>query len=125
MERKFWLWGFGFALTAVILGAFGAHGLKLILTETQLESFETGVRYQMYHAFLLIIVGTIPKFHSKSILIFIVSGILLFSSSIYLLNLKDVLGLDYLKYLGPVTPLGGLLLIFGWAQLFLKSFKKN
>lgn len=125
MERRFWLWGFAFGLTAIILGAFGAHGLKAILSESQLDSFETGIRYQIYHAFIMIIIGGFPKLQSKLILVLIVSGVFLFSGSIYLLNLRDFLNFQELKYLGPVTPIGGLLLITAWGKLFYQTIIKK
>lgn len=100
----------------VVLGAFGAHLLEKSLSEAQLASFETGLRYQFYHVFFLIFLSLIPRIEEKDknkITLLISVGILLFSGSIYLLNLQDVLGLN-LSFLGPVTPIGGSLLIFAW-----------
>ena len=100
----------------VILGAFGAHLLEKLLSTSQLASFETGLRYQFYHVFFLILLSLIPRIEEKDknkIALLISIGILLFSGSIYLLNLQDVLGLN-LSFLGPVTPIGGSLLIFAW-----------
>ena len=100
----------------VVLGAFGAHLLEKSLSEAQLTSFETGLRYQFYHVFFLIFLSLIPRIEEKDknkITLLISVGILLFSGSIYLLNLQDVLGLN-LSFLGPVTPIGGSLLIFAW-----------
>jgi uncharacterized membrane protein YgdD (TMEM256/DUF423 family) len=100
----------------VILGAFGAHLLEKLLSAAQLASFETGLRYQFYHVFFLILLSLIPRIEEKDknkIALLISIGILLFSGSIYLLNLQDVLGLN-LGFLGPVTPIGGSLLIFAW-----------
>lgn len=100
----------------VILGAFGAHLLEKLLSAAQLASFETGLRYQFYHVFFLILLSLIPRIEEKDknkIALLISIGILLFSGSIYLLNLQDVLGLN-LSFLGPVTPIGGSLLIFAW-----------
>ena len=100
----------------VILGAFGAHLLEKLLSAAQLASFETGLRYQFYHVFFLIVLSLIPRIEEKDknkITLLISIGILLFSGSIYLLNLQDVLGLN-LSFLGPVTPIGGSLLIFAW-----------
>lgn len=100
----------------VILGAFGAHLLEKLLSTAQLASFETGLRYQFYHVFFLILLSFIPRIEEKDknkITLLISIGILLFSGSIYLLNLQDVLGLN-LGFLGPVTPIGGSLLIFAW-----------
>jgi uncharacterized membrane protein YgdD (TMEM256/DUF423 family) len=100
----------------VILGAFGAHLLEKLLSAAQLASFETGLRYQFYHVFFLILLSLIPRIEEKDknkIALLISIGILLFSGSIYLLNLQDLLGLN-LGFLGPVTPIGGSLLIFAW-----------
>lgn len=120
MEKKFLLWGFIFGGLAVIIGAFGAHALKEVLTEAQQASFETGIRYQMYHAFLLLFLSTQPKLKSKLLLNLVVIGTLLFSFSIYFLNLRVYLGLDWFRFLGPITPIGGLLLIAAW---FIAAFK--
>lgn len=113
-----------FALTAVVLGAFGAHALKEVLSPDQLTSYETGVRYQMYHALALILLSLrgalITLRFEKAILFLFTMGILLFSCSIYLLNLQTVLGIN-LKWLGPITPLGGSLLIIGWALLLVNA----
>ena len=114
-------------LTAIILGAFGAHALKKVLTADQLISFETGVRYQMYHALFLLSVAVIPFLSDKSkstISWFAGLGVLLFSGSIYVLALQNVLGFNA-WFLGPVTPVGGILLIISWALLFLYSLKQK
>lgn len=101
---------------AIILGAFGAHALKNKFSEDQLKSFETGVKYQMYHALILIICGvTFPFLTTMEIVMgwcFII-GVFLFSFSIYGLTWSSSQG-KKLKFLGPVTPLGGLLLVAGW-----------
>ncbi len=98
---------------SVILGAFGAHLLKKYLTVPQLESFETGTRYQMYAGLLLLIMGIVLPFQnpsSKWIAYMLLSGSILFSFSIYLLSLKEHLSFN-MPFLGPITPLGGLLMI--------------
>lgn len=125
MERQFQIWGFMFGLTAVIIGAFGAHALKEVLTPAQQVSFETGIRYQMYHAFLLLIVSFFPKLQSKWVLNLLVVGVFLFSFSIYLLNLRGLLEVEGLRFLGPVTPVGGLLLIAAWAMLLFKAIQSK
>ncbi len=115
-----------FAITAIALGALGAHALKEILSESQLHSFETGVRYQMYHAIAMLIIGlNINKFnqHINKSLNLMTLGVICFSFSIYLLSLQETLGVS-LRFLGPITPIGGLLLISGWGVLFL-AIKKN
>lgn len=120
------VFGAAFGMLSVILGAFGAHALKKILSVERLESFETGVRYQMYAAFFLLIAGYILKFDTSSqkwISILMIAGTMLFSFSIYGLSLQDYLGAN-LKFLGPITPLGGLLMILSWGMLIF-YFMKN
>ena len=104
---------------AVVFGAFGAHALKKLLNDDQLKSFETGVKYQMYHAIVLLIIGlnfsiesTLEKYMVYSFMI----GIILFSFSIYGLIISSAFN-KKLKFLGPITPLGGLLLVLGWFLL--------
>ncbi|GAB4252098.1 MAG: DUF423 domain-containing protein [Vicingaceae bacterium] len=109
---------------AVIFGAMGAHALKPLLTQEQLLSFETGVRYQMYHAIVLLIFSFIkPAYQISfkwSIRLFFI-GTLLFSGSIYLLTIKNIASVEWLKLFGPITPIGGILLIIGWLLLFVRS----
>lgn len=112
---------------AIILGAFGAHGLKQVLDEAQLATFETGVKYQMYHALFLLFVGTtamLTEKDKKTIFYLVVTGVLFFSGSIYLLATKAVTGCDF-KVLGPITPVGGLLLILAWGILFVQLIRKK
>ncbi|MDC1162014.1 DUF423 domain-containing protein [Tenacibaculum sp.] len=112
-----------FGMLAVIFGAFGAHALKKILSNDQLKSFETGVKYQMYHAITLLFVGVNFKQPSQLIGWCFITGIILFSFSIYGLVLSDAKE-KKMKFLGPVTPLGGLLLVTGWLLLLLQ-FVRN
>lgn len=121
MNRSYLIWGFSLGLIAVILGAFGAHALEKELTAEQLDSYQTGVRYQMYHAILLVILANYKQLNSKVILYFLTSGILLFSFSIYLLSCRELLNVNQLSFLGPITPIGGSLLIFAWAMLLFKA----
>ncbi|AZI20924.1 DUF423 domain-containing protein [Chryseobacterium taklimakanense] len=114
-----------YGVLSVILGAFGAHAFKKILSTERLESFETGVRYQMYAAFFLLFVGYILKFETKSenwISWLMILGALLFSFSIYLLAFQDYWGTN-LKFLGPITPIGGLLMIVSWVMLIFYFVK--
>ena len=111
-----------FGFLAVILGAFGAHLLKKKLTSDQLQSFETGVKYQMYHAIVLLVLGF--QFNSKIdlnnyIVYAFIIGTILFSFSIYGLVISSAKN-KKLKFLGPITPLGGLFLILGWGMLIYK-----
>ena len=111
-----------FGLLAVIFGAFGAHLLKKKLTTEQLHSFETGVKYQIYHAIVLLIVGfnldDNASINQLIINAFII-GVLLFSFSIYGLVISSI-NHKKLKILGPVTPIGGLCLVVGWCLLIYK-----
>ena len=125
MERKFLLWGFVFGGLAVIIGAFGAHALKDILNVKQQSSFETGIRYQMYHSLLLLFLSKQSTLQSKLVLYLIVIGTILFSFSIYLLNLRVFLSADWLSALGPITPTGGLLLISAWFISAVKTVQNK
>ena len=106
------------ALT-IMIGAFGAHGLKELISENSLVSFETGVRYQMYHVIVMLILGVstviLPK-TQKWVFRFFLIGILLFSGSIYLLALNNFLPFDAKNFVF-ITPIGGFLLIIGWLRL--------
>ncbi|MEW5676813.1 DUF423 domain-containing protein [Flavobacterium enshiense] len=127
MERKILATAAFLGVTAIALGAFGAHGLKAMLTESQLTTFETGVKYQMYHALFLLFVGTTVQISSKTknILFWLTSiGVLFFSGSIFLLSTAGITGLSA-KVLGPVTPVGGLLLMAAWIVFFIKILGKK
>lgn len=109
---------------AVVLGAFGAHVLKEKLSIDSLKSFETGVRYQMYHVIVLLFINTFKGFSIKtrnsiSILFFI--GVLFFSGSIYAITVGGISA----KSIWFITPLGGLFLIFGWLSLMYHFIKSN
>jgi uncharacterized membrane protein YgdD (TMEM256/DUF423 family) len=111
-------------MTAVALGAFGAHGLKLLLEPEQMETFRTGVLYHFIHT-LAMFALVIGRQHTKSLnlmpLIFFAIGILLFCGSLYLLSCKSILGIEHWSFLGPLTPVGGLFFIAGWMSvMFLK-----
>lgn len=117
--------GICLGLLAVLFGAIGAHGLKGLLSGEELKTFETGVDYQMYHALLLLILGNmnlISEAGKKWIFRLLMAGVILFSFSLYLLALDALWGLD-LSGLGPVTPLGGILLITSWILLAYRLFQ--
>ena len=106
-------------MVAIILGAFGAHALKKVLTPEQLISFETGVRYQMYQAFFLFFLASqndILEKTKKTIFTLITLGTLFFSGSIYLLSTTGITGINF-KPIGFITPIGGALLILAWGML--------
>jgi uncharacterized membrane protein YgdD (TMEM256/DUF423 family) len=125
MHRKFIAIGALLAGIAVVLGAFAAHSLKAILTAESLAVFETGVRYQMYHAFAIIIAGILYKENNSKILLLagklFFLGILLFSGSLYLLTAIKAMQANIFLWVGAVTPLGGVAFITGWF-LVCKSF---
>ena len=127
MDKKILLAAAFLGITAIILGAFGAHALKKVLSVEQLQSFEVGVRYQMYHALFLLFIGVFAFLNEKErLLIFwlTISGVLFFSGSIYLLATNGITNLKT-KFLVPVTPIGGLLLISAWGYLFYAIFSKK
>jgi uncharacterized membrane protein YgdD (TMEM256/DUF423 family) len=125
MSRRFYIAGFAFGLVGVILGAFATHGLKPQISPEALDSFETGVKYQIYHALLLLVLGNCKQNNPKVLKIafyLLVFGIILFSGSIFLLSTNALTNFDF-RISGLVTPLGGSLLIFCWAILLIYSFK--
>jgi uncharacterized membrane protein YgdD (TMEM256/DUF423 family) len=108
-------------LIAIVLGAFGAHGLKELISLEAQNTFETGVRYQMYHAIFLLFVGGSPLISEKvkkAIFCFIVFGVLFFSGSIYGLATNNLSSFNF-KTIGFITPIGGLLLILAWSCLIV------
>ena len=124
MHRKILLWGIGFAISAVLLGAFGAHALKSFLTPEKLQSYETGVRYQLIHALALIALSIYSQINKTNDFLnkgigwsahFFIVGAFLFSGSIYGLALLSVIHPSWAFILGPVTPIGGLFFMLGWA----------
>jgi len=112
-----------FALLAVMAGAFGAHGLRGVIDERGLEVFQTAVTYQIYHSLALILVAILPVAGLSRRLLgiaagFFVAGILLFSGSLYLLVLTD------LRWIGPVTPVGGIGFMVGWILVLMAGFRR-
>jgi uncharacterized membrane protein YgdD (TMEM256/DUF423 family) len=128
MNKKFIATGALLGALAVALGAFGAHGLKKIVPEEIVQTFQTGVQYQMYHALALLFAGIIAeKFSSKLIQYtgwFFISGIILFSGSLYLLTIFKATETIGLTKIGLITPFGGLSFIAGWLCLFFSVLKK-
>lgn len=114
-----------FGALAVVLGAFGAHALKALISEQALQNWQTAVQYQFVHALALLFLSLCPK---STLISFagrcFVVGIFLFCGSLYGLSLRSLWAVN-LSILGPITPLGGLLFIAGWVSLFLSAFKKN
>ncbi|MBK0379557.1 DUF423 domain-containing protein [Mucilaginibacter segetis] len=128
MNKKIIITASLFGALAVICGAFGAHALKAVLTTSQLEVWHTAVQYQFYHVFALLFLSTFTRFKNRLIdaSYYLFSfGIVFFSGSLYLLSCREALGMPGLVYLGPVTPIGGLLFIAGWFTLALAAFRNK
>ena len=125
MNKYLLISGTLFGGLAVILGAFAAHGLETLISSEQIETFQTGVRYQMYHALMLLFIGNtslISEKTKKIILWSTVFGVLLFSGSIYGLATNNLTSFDF-KTIGFITPIGGFLFIITWVILFLNFLK--
>lgn len=127
-NRQFLAWGSLLIGLGVVFGAMGAHSLESKLSADQLQSFETGVRYQMWMGLALLVLPVAAHLTEKQMvwaMRLILIGALLFSFSIYLLSLRHIMGLsDSLTFLGPVTPVGGVLMIVGWVLAFVAFVKK-
>ncbi|MXV38068.1 DUF423 domain-containing protein [Flavobacteriaceae bacterium Ap0902] len=117
-----------YGMLSIILGAFGAHAFKKLISVEKLASFEIGVRYMMYHAIVLLALGLFLNFETsleKNVTRLMIIGTFFFSVSIYFLAFSERMAIPT-KILGPITPIGGLLMILGWAFLlfyFIKYFK--
>jgi uncharacterized membrane protein YgdD (TMEM256/DUF423 family) len=114
-------------LIAVVLGAFGAHRLEMLISPERIETFETGVRYQFYHTIMIALIGVLLHFREIKIWrtaawLFVI-GIILFSGSIYLLAIREIVDLG--SWLGPITPIGGTLFIAGWTCLLIGTFRNK
>lgn len=125
MDKKFLITGLIFGVLSVIFGAFGAHLLKKYLTPDQLISFETGVKYLMYHGLFLIAVSNFSFLTQNHLIYYLVLvGIIFFSGSIFLLSTTTLTGWN-VKFLGPITPIGGLLLISSWVLAIIQVIKNH
>ncbi|RYG36126.1 MAG: DUF423 domain-containing protein [Chitinophagaceae bacterium] len=126
MDKKIIATAAFLGLTGIVLGAFGAHGLQKIISAQDVATFETGVKYQMYHALFLLIVSRRSEVSdkTKSTIGWLVTfGVLLFSGSIYLLS--SGLAENVKKVVGPLTPIGGSLMIAGWIVLLITFLRKK
>ncbi len=128
MHKKYIALGSVLAAIAVALGAFGAHGLKRIVSAETVQIFQTGVQYQMYHALALVLTGFLyekftPRLVKTAGILFLV-GIILFSGSLYLLTAGKAVENISLDRAGMITPLGGLAFIGGWLFLFVAALRK-
>jgi uncharacterized membrane protein YgdD (TMEM256/DUF423 family) len=127
MNRQIIITASVLGMLGVIAGAFAAHGLKQYLSAQQLEIWHTGVQYQFYHVFALLFLAVMDRgdklirisYHLFSF------GIVFFSGSLYLFACRDVLGWGWIAIMGPITPLGGLLFIGGWATLAVAAFRNK
>ena len=127
MDKKLITVGAIFGMVAIILGAFGAHALKSVLTIEQLNTFETGVKYQMYHALFLMFLSAsqiVTEKAKKTILYLVTLGVIFFSGSVYLLATNSLTNFDF-KIIGFITPIGGFLLIIAWLLVIANFFNKK
>ena len=127
MNKKILVTASVLGMLSVVFGAFGAHGLKALISVESLQSFETGVRYQMYHTLLLLFVGIssfISTKNKKIIFYLILIGIIFFSGSIYGLATNELTSFDF-KAIALITPLGGVLLILSWIVLLISAIKSK
>lgn len=125
MDRSILISGALMGVIAIILGAFAAHGLKSFISFENMQTFETGVKYQMYHALFLLLLGSLPIASEKvkNICFYLtVIGVVFFSGSIYMLATNSMTSFDF-RVFGPVTPIGGSLLILAWIMLLINFFK--
>ena len=126
MNKKIIITAAAFGFLAVIFGAFGAHSLKKLISVEQLEVWQTAVQYHFYHTLAILFLSTFSRSRNKIInfsFYCFTLGILLFSGSLYLLSLKNILGFESVLVLGPITPVGGLFFILGWLSLFLATLR--
>ncbi len=127
MNKKILVTGSVLGMLAIILGAFAAHGLEKSITKDAIETFQTGVRYQMYHAILLLFVGSTKLLGARTkkiIYYFVAIGVVLFSGSIYGLATNELTNFDF-KSVGFVTPIGGFLFILAWLVMLLDVLKNK
>jgi len=125
MDKKILVTATILGILSVILGAFAAHGLKELVSEQAIQTFETGVKYQMYHALLLLFVGStsyVKSAQKKIVLIFVVIGVIFFSGSIYGLSTNTLTTFNF-KTIALITPIGGLFLIVSWLVLLLNFLR--
>ena len=128
MQKIFLILGSILAGLGVALGAFGAHGLKKLVPPETVSSYQTGVQYQMYHAFALLIVGMLADRLPRNLInwsgAFFVLGIVLFSGSLYLLSSLKAMNKVGVSGIGIITPIGGLMFLVGWILLLVAIIRK-
>lgn len=121
MNKTILITGSILGVLGIILGAFAAHGLEKLIDKNAIESFETGVRYQLYHAFFLLIIGGtnfLKEKTKKEIFYLVLIGLIFFSGSIYGLSTNSLTNFDF-KTIAMVTPFGGMLLILAWVLMLI------
>ncbi|HMQ49320.1 MAG TPA: DUF423 domain-containing protein [Saprospiraceae bacterium] len=128
MRKTFLRLGSFFLMIAVTLGAFGAHQLKGMLTPAQINTFETGIRYHFIHGIAILIAGILLYVRKTNALKWsgwlFAAGIICFSGSLYLLAIQEAFALS-VSWLGPVTPIGGLFFVMGWAMMLVSTYQTN
>ncbi|MGB3607886.1 MAG: DUF423 domain-containing protein [Psychroserpens sp.] len=127
MNKTILITGCILGMIAIIVGAFGAHSLKVLISNDAQITFETGVRYQMYHALLLLFVGQMTQLglrSKKAIFYLVLLGVLCFSGSIYGLATNILTSFDF-KQIGFITPIGGVFLIAAWTVLLVGIFRSK
>lgn len=127
MQKKLILLGSSLGFIGIILGAFAAHGLESLISEDAIKTFETGVKYQIYHALFLVFLSS-QKFTTqklnKSLFWLVLIGVVFFSGSIYGLATNELTNFDF-KHIAWITPIGGSLLILSWILVFFNVLKKT
>lgn len=128
MHKVYLIIGTVLAGLSVVLGAFGAHGLKQIVPPETVATYQTGVQYQIYHAFALLILGILYDRYPNNFInyagMFFIAGIVLFSGSLYLLASLKAMNKVGVSGIGIITPIGGIFFIIGWILLLLGILKK-
>jgi len=113
-----------FSLLSVIIGAFNSHALKKILPESAIESIDVALRYMMYHGLVLLILSILPLKEKKHVANLFIFGTILFSFSILFLSFQSIINIK-ISWLGPITPIGGSFLIFGWILLLYRFIREK
>ncbi len=130
MNRKYFVLAGIFAFIAVALGAFGAHGLQNITADEKIiHGFQTGVQYQLYHSLALLTISLVfyklnQTWLRRACICFVI-GIILFPGSLYLLTFLKIQQSEFVKFAGPVTPIGGLFFLAGWACLIIAGIRSK
>lgn len=128
MQKIFLIIGTILAGLAVVLGAFGAHGLQKVVAPERVAIYQTGVQYQMYHALALVAVGILSERFASNLVsyagVFFVAGVIFFSGSLYLIVSLYAMNKTVPKAVGILTPVGGVFFIIGWMCLLIGLLKK-